>query len=503
MKPTTSKSILLFALAASTAFVVEAESSRNLNARIVGGDQVEAGQYPFFVQMNNGCGGALVAPDIILTAGHCGEYTDTQVIIGAYKENKLEDGAQLRECVQWFRHPNYVRATLDYDFALCKLDEPVTNVTAIELNADNSFLTDGDNLVVIGLGDTQDEAIGYPDILRDVTVSYLSNDACNEVEKYNNVIQDDMLCAGVPTGGKDACQGDSGGPLVKTTVNDDRTTVYTHVGVVSWGYGCARPTKPGVYARTSSGYDWIVEKMCDLESVASVCTSTQPSGAPSDLPSNLPSLRRSSSPSAVPLTEPPTKSPTESPTEPPTKSPTESPTEPPTKSPTKSPTETPTKSPTESIAESPPSCPDDIVLVKHTGVTAYPEDAVRIVRQDTTTVTVELKQTYTDTDDLNSCIDQLYYQYHYDHFDSICLEEKKFYVGDSLEITIECTVHSKIAFLELWIADDITKNVLSNDDNAIVPACCHPPVPNTNPVTHYVLEINCESELECPEQVVE
>ena len=48
MKPTTSKSILLFALAASTAFVVEAESSRNLNARIVGGDQVAPGQYPFF-----------------------------------------------------------------------------------------------------------------------------------------------------------------------------------------------------------------------------------------------------------------------------------------------------------------------------------------------------------------------------------------------------------------------------------------------------------------------
>jgi len=143
------------------------------------------------------------------------------------------------------------------------------------------------------------------------------------------------------------------------------------------------------------------------------------------------------------------------------------------------------------------------VLVKHTGVTAYPKDAVRIVRQDMTTVTVELKQAYTDTDDVNSFIDQLYYQYQYDHFNSICLEEENLRVGDSLEITIECTVHSQIALLKLWVTDDIAKNVLSNGDSAIVPACCHPTAPSSTPVTNYVLKIKCASELECPEQVVE
>ena len=80
----------------------------------------------------------------------------------------------MRNCDQWDKHPNYIPATLENDFALCKLNEPVSNVTAIELNADNSFSTNGDNLVVIGLGETQEEVIGYPDILRDVTVSYLS-----------------------------------------------------------------------------------------------------------------------------------------------------------------------------------------------------------------------------------------------------------------------------------------------------------------------------------------
>lgn len=54
--------------------------------------------------------------------------------------------------------------------------------------------------------------------------------------------------------------GDSGGPLIKrgSSIDEDKL-----VGLVSWGRGCAERGVPGVYARISYFYDWIIETVCE------------------------------------------------------------------------------------------------------------------------------------------------------------------------------------------------------------------------------------------------
>jgi secreted trypsin-like serine protease len=75
---------------------------------------------------------------------------------------------------------------------------------------------------------------------------------CNQPASYNGDILASMFCAGKTEGGVDSCQGDSGGP--GSAIINGRTTL---VGVVSWGDGCARRLKYGVYSRISTAAEWI------------------------------------------------------------------------------------------------------------------------------------------------------------------------------------------------------------------------------------------------------
>lgn len=51
-------------------------------------------------------------------------------------------------------------------------------------------------------------------------------------------------------------QGDSGGPLVTL-----KSSIWWLIGDTSWGSGCAKPNRPGVYGNVTVFTDWIYRQM--------------------------------------------------------------------------------------------------------------------------------------------------------------------------------------------------------------------------------------------------
>ncbi|EDW12018.1 trypsin-1 [Drosophila mojavensis] len=224
------------------------------DGRIVGGVQVSIKDYPYQISLQRSfhmCGGSLIGVGWALTAAHCVESASVEslkVRVGATRKEKDGLIVNIRRI---HRHPDYNSRTIDYDYALLELapynSTDVTQAFA-QLPEQNEDLPDGTLVTITGWGNTQN-AEESSDVLRAVTVPTVNQTQCTLAYEHFGNITDRMLCAGLTEGGKDACQGDSGGPLA---VNGKLW------GVVSWGFGCAKPKYPGVYSKVSAVRNWIV-----------------------------------------------------------------------------------------------------------------------------------------------------------------------------------------------------------------------------------------------------
>ena len=153
-------------------------------------------------------------------------------------------------------HPNYSNNSLNNDYALLRLDEPVTDFEPIKLCTDTAHDEEPVMSTTMGWGATSSGG-SSSNFLLEVDVPI--DDSCGNYS--NNEITNNMVCAGDSNGGEDSCQGDSGGPLIMTNSDGE----YELIGIVSWGYGCAEPNYPGVYSKIHSRLDWFFQYIGEPE----------------------------------------------------------------------------------------------------------------------------------------------------------------------------------------------------------------------------------------------
>ncbi|XP_040211721.1 serine protease 33-like [Rana temporaria] len=242
--------------------------------RIVNGEDAKGAEWPWQVSLqNNGvhhCGGSLLTESWVLLVAHCFEdplnVSQYKVYLGVLQLSNLSSPNIVERGVKKvIIHPDFVEEGAGGDIALIELDKPVsftTSILPVCLLPQNVHLLEGTLCWATGWGDLSEGVrLPTPETLQMVEVALLTNNNCEAMyrarlgyEQKYKLIQEDMICAGYKQGGKDTCQGDSGGPLVCNVEG-----AWLQLGIISWGFGCARPSFPGVYTRVQYYQPWLLQ----------------------------------------------------------------------------------------------------------------------------------------------------------------------------------------------------------------------------------------------------
>ncbi|WP_149183970.1 serine protease [Streptomyces sp. TRM49041] len=212
-------------------------------APVVGGTRAAQGEFPWMVRLSMGCGGSLITQQIVLTAAHCvngsGDNTGITATAGVVD---LRSGSAVKvRSTKVLQAPGY--SGRGKDWALIKLARPIDLPT---LGIADTTAYNSGTFTVAGWGANREGGSQQRYLLK-AQVPYVSDARCRQ-SYGSSLVPAEEICAGYAGGGVDTCQGDSGGPMFRR----DNAGAWIQVGIVSWGYGCARPNYPGVYTEVST-----------------------------------------------------------------------------------------------------------------------------------------------------------------------------------------------------------------------------------------------------------
>ena len=248
--------------------------------RVVGGIDADQGSWPdtaaVFFSEEQGCTGVLIAPTVVLSAGHCAGGI-THVVLDTVD---YQSGGEEIDVVETIVYPRWERTL---DLSLLILEHPASvPPRTIALGCAAEHIEDGAEVVIVGYGATDAWGERYGSRLQQASTEVEDADCSDTwLGCMPEVSPGGELRAGGD--GVDACFGDSGGPLylvVTSQQSEDSSqrmdynlavevteAVYL-VGITSRGYDSSRRpcSEGGIYVRPDAAIDWIEEQTgVDLE----------------------------------------------------------------------------------------------------------------------------------------------------------------------------------------------------------------------------------------------
>jgi secreted trypsin-like serine protease len=259
-----------------------AAASPGAKASIVGGAPTSIEQFPSLAYIEAGnkrsgfaCTGTVVAPRVVLTAGHCAENIEDGdfskpaeygVAIGTANPEKQASPANIYSVTATHVFPGFDPGVVHGDAAILILSRPTTAPPlALAGPADGAFYAGGASVSVAGWGLTKGQNKQTPANLRAATMTVQSGSTCRRGTKafYTAYSPSVQLCLLSPAA-KGTCFGDSGGPAI--AARPDGTPV--ELGVISVVGPLCSPRFPNVLTRVDYVAPWVAEWIAATETGA-------------------------------------------------------------------------------------------------------------------------------------------------------------------------------------------------------------------------------------------